>query len=366
MNCVITGVSISNDVNDRLAKTVASVAKADNTMANVLSALLNNDTNIEFKMYLWNHLEEGDFLKDSNVNISNFSTFTNKDYANIKQNKLAKLLREFYQYKYPSVNNSKTNKAEGSLNGFLTGSAKSLAKTETAKLIIEEYGKDMFLPKNKRRDRYAILKEVNRRILDEFYNRVNNYIAEINNPDNTNYNENAGEDINKYFNNLDRIKELKFQRSSLTATIAELKNNRSELTARRGQLNASNKSASVEEQAANNAIIADINDRIKQIDTRLEETNNSLDELKNPIAELNYIKYVLANNLVNDYIGSYIGVQKDRLINYRNLVEQTRNNADNWYNQVYHHKTMTDIVKSMELTENLDQYLAVVDTNEDE
>lgn len=366
MNCVITGVSISNDVNDRLAKTVASVAKADNTMANVLSALLNNDANVEFKMYLWNHLEKDDFLKDSNVDISNFSTFTNKDYANIKQNKLAKLLREFYQYKYPSVNNSKTNKAEGSLNGFLTGSAKSLAKTETAKLIIEEYGKDMFLPKNKRRDRYVILKEVNRRILDEFYNRVNNYIAEISNSDNTNYNESAGEDINKYFNILDRIKELKFQRSSLTATIAELKNNRSELTARRGKLNASNKSASVEEQAANNAIIADINDRIKHIDTRLEETNNSLDELKNPIAELNYIKYVLANNLINDYIGSYIGVQKDRLINYRNLVEQTRNNADNWYNQVYHHKTMTDIVKSMELTENLDQYLAGVDTNEDE
>lgn len=366
MNCVITGVSISNDVNDRLAKTVASVAKADNTMANVLSALLNNDANVEFKMYLWNHLEEGDFLKDSNVDISNFSTFTNKDYANIKQNKLAKLLREFYQYKYPSVNNSKTNKAEGSLNGFLTGSAKSLAKTETAKLIIEEYGKDMFLPKNKRRDRYVILKEVNRRILDEFYNRVNNYVAEISNPDNTNYNESAGEDINKYFNILDKIKELKFQRSSLTANIAELKDNRSNLLARRRELNASNKTASVEEQAANNAIIADINDRIKQIDTRLEETNNSLDELKNPIAELNYIKYVLANNLVNDYIGSYIGVQKDRLINYRNLVEQTRNNADNWYNQVYHHKTMTDIVKSMELTENLDQYLAGVDTNEDE
>lgn len=366
MNCVITGVSISNDVNDRLAKTVASVAKADNTMANVLSALLNNDDNVEFKMYLWNHLEEGDFLKDSNVDISNFSTFTNKDYANIKQNKLAKLLREFYQYKYPSVNNSKTNKAEGSLNGFLTGSAKSLAKTETAKLIIEEYGKDMFLPKNKRRDRYVILKEVNRRILDEFYNRVNNYVAEISNPDNTNYNESAGEDINKYFNILDRIKELKFQRSSLTANIAELKDNRSNLLTRRRELNASNKTASVEEQAANNAIIADINDRIKQIDTRLEETNNSLDELKNPIAELNYIKYVLANNLVNDYISSYIGVQKDRFINYRNLVEQTRNNADNWYNQVYHHKTMTDIVKSMELTENLDQYLAGVDTNEDE
>lgn len=366
MNCVITGVSISNDVNDRLAKTVASVAKADNTMANVLSALLNNDANVEFKMYLWNHLEEGDFLKDSNVDISNFSTFTNKDYVNIKQNKLAKLLREFYQYKYPSVNNSKTNKAEGNLNGFLTGSAKSLAKTETAKLIIEEYGKDMFLPKNKRRDRYVILKEVNRRILDEFYNRVNNYVTEISNPDNTNYNESAGENINKYFNILDRIKELKFQRSSLTANIAELKDNRSNLLARRRELNASNKTASVEEQAANNAIIADINDRIKQIDTRLEETNNSLDELKNPIAELNYIKYVLANNLVNDYIGSYIGVQKDRLINYRNLVEQTRNNADNWYNQVYHHKTMTDIVKSMELTENLDQYLAGVDTNEDE
>lgn len=366
MNCVITGVSISNDVNDRLAKTVASVAKADNTMANVLSALLNNDANIEFKMYLWNHLEEGDFLKDSNVDISNFNTFTNKDYANIKQNKLAKLLREFYQYKYPSVNNSKTNKAEGSLNGFLTGSAKSLAKTETAKLIIEEYGKDMFLPKNKRRDRYVILKEVNRKILDEFYNRVNNYIAEISNPDNTNYNESAGEVIDSYFEVLDKIKELKFQRSSLTATIAELKNNRSELIARRGQLNASNKTASIEEQAVNNAAIADINAELNQIETQLKENNDSLDELKNPIAELNYVKYVLANNLINDYIGSYVGVQKDRLINYRNLVEQTRNNADNWYNQVYHHKTMTDIVKSMELTENLDQYLAGVDNNEDE
>lgn len=366
MNCVITGVSISNDVDNRLAKTVATVAKTDNTKANILSALLNNDANVEFKWYLWNHLTENDFLKDANININDLTAFTNKDYVNIKQNKLAKLLNDFYEYKYPSVNNSKTNKAEGSLNGFLTGSAKSLAKTETAKLIIEEYGKDMFLPKNKRRDRYTILKEVNKRILNEFYNRVNNYIAEINNPDNTNYNKNAIEDINKYLNILDRIKELKFQRSSLNATITELKNNRSDLLARRGQLNTLNKTASVEEQAVNNATIADINTELNQIETRLKESNDSLDTLKNPIAQLNYVKYVLANNIVNDHINSYIGVQKNRLINYRNLVEQTRNNADNWYNQVYHHKTMTDIVKSMELTENLDQYLAGVDTNEDE
>ena len=366
MNCVITGVSISNDVDNRLTKTVATVAKTDNTKANILSALLNNDANVEFKWYLWNHLTENDFLKDSNVNINDLTAFTNKDYVNIKQNKLAKLLNDFYEYKYPSINNSKTNKAEGSLNGFLTGSAKSLAKTETAKLIIEEYGKDMFLPKNKRRDRYVILREVNKRILNEFYNRVNNYIAEINNPDNTNYNKNAAEDINKYLNILDRIKELKFQRSSLNATITELKNNRSDLIARRGQLNALNKTASVEEQAVNNATIADINTELNQIEIRLKESNDSLDTLKNPIAQLNYVKYVLANNIVNDHINSYIGVQKNRLINYRNLVEQTRNNADNWYNQVYHHKTMTDIVKSMELTENLDQYLAGVDTNEDE
>lgn len=366
MNCVITGVSISNDVDNRLAKTVATVAKTDNTKANILSALLNNDANVEFKWYLWNHLTENDFLKDANININDLTAFTNKDYVNIKQNKLAKLLNDFYEYKYPSVNNSKTNKAEGSLNGFLTGSAKSLAKTETAKLIIEEYGKDMFLPKNKRRDRYTILKEVNKRILNEFYNRVNNYIAEINNPDNTNYNKNAVEDINKYLNILDKIKELKFQRSSLNATITELKNNHSDLLARRGQLNTLNKTASVEEQAVNNATIADINTELNQIETRLKETNDSLDTLKNPIAQLNYVKYVLANNIVNDHINSYIGVQKNRLINYRNLVEQTRNNADNWYNQVYHHKTMTDIVKSMELTENLDQYLAGVDTNEDE
>lgn len=366
MNCVTTGVNISNDIDNRLFNTVARIAETDSVKRNILSALLNNDANVEFKWYLWNHLTKDDFLKSSNVDINDLTTFTNKDYVNIKQNKLAKLLNDFYEYKYPSVNNSKTNKAEGSLNGFLTGSAKSLAKTETAKLIIEEYGKDMFLPKNKRRDRYVILKEVNKRILNEFYNRVNNYIAEINNPDNTNYNKNAEKDINEYLHILDRIKELKFQRSSLNATITELKNNRSDLIARRGQLNTLNKTASVEEQAVNNATIADINTELNQIETRLKESNDSLDTLKNPIAQLNYVKYVLANNIVNDHINSYIGVQKDRLINYRNLVEQTRNNADNWYNQVYHHKTMTDIVKSMELTENLDQYLAGVDTNEDE
>jgi hypothetical protein len=366
MNCVTTGVNISNDIDNRLFNTVARIAETDSVKRNILSALLNNDANVEFKWYLWNHLTKDDFLKSSNVDINDITTFINKDYVNIKQNKLAKLLNDFYEYKYPSVNNSKTNKAEGSLNGFLTGSAKSLAKTETAKLIIEEYGKDMFLPKNKRRDRYVILKEVNKRILNEFYNRVNNYIAEINNPDNTNYNKNAEKDINEYLHILDRIKELKFQRSSLNATITELKNNRSDLIARRGQLNTLNKTASVEEQAVNNATIADINTELNQIETRLKESNDSLDTLKNPIAQLNYVKYVLSNNIVNDHINSYIGVQKNRLINYRNLVEQTRNNADNWYNQVYHHKTITDIVKSMELTENLDQYLAGVDTNEDE
>lgn len=81
MNCVITGVSISNDVDNRLAKTVATVAKTDNTKANILSALLNNDANVEFKWYLWNHLTKDDFLKSSNVDINDVTTFTNKDYV---------------------------------------------------------------------------------------------------------------------------------------------------------------------------------------------------------------------------------------------------------------------------------------------
>ena len=366
MNCVITGINLSYDVNDKLAKTVVKVAKADKTMTNILSALLNNNNNAEFRMYLYNHLEQEDFIKDANIDISDFNNFSNKDYVNINQNKLAKLLRDFYEYKYPSVNNSKTNKAEGSLNGFLTGSAKSLAKNETAKLIINEYNKEINLPKNKRRNRYDILKEVNRQILEEFYNRVNNYINEISDPANTNYNKNAADNIEQYFNILDKIKELKFQRSQLNAAITELTNKCSDLIARRGSLIEQNRTATPEQKKVNNDTIKELNKDIDSLTNQIYDNKDSLDELKTPIAELNYMKYVLANNLINDYINDYIGVQKERLINYRNLVEQTRNNANNWYNQIYHVKTMTDIVKDMELTENVDQYLAGEDTNEDE
>lgn len=373
MNCVITGVSANNDTADnKLKKIAANVAKSlDGTKKaeNIIMSLLNNNENYHLIEYIRTRLSDKDVIKQYAEEVSlEEGKFTANDYVKLNSNTLTRLLKSYYKEVIPSVENTKTNKAEGSLNGFLTGSAKTIALNHTADLIKDEYFMNQF--NGKRVNRYDVLKTVNNKILNQFYTRVDNYVEEIINPDNTNYKENAKEDIDDYVNIREKIKEHKKQVKNIDTEIETIK---ADIKKKRNSIN--DFIAVGKEFIKNND-----QDNAKRVKEQIDAYNKDINNLKENIKELyskrdkldiklsifNIDKYTTATKLINNHINEYTGVQRERILNYMNLVNQVRYNANEWYNQVYHNKNMTSILKQTEITEDIDEYLAGEDPGKDD
>ena len=373
MNCVITGVSANNDTADnRLKKIAANVAKSlDGTKKaeNIIMSLLNNNENYHLIEYIRTRLSDKDIIKQYAEEVSlEEGKFTANDYVKLNSNTLTRLLKSYYKEVIPSVENTKTNKAEGSLNGFLTGSAKTIALNHTADLIKDEYFANQF--NGKRVNRYDVLKTVNNKILNQFYTRVDNYVEEIINPDNTNYNENAKEDINGYINIREKIKEHKKQikdiDTEIEATKANIKKKRNDINE---LINTAKEFVKNNDQDNAKRIKIQIDNYKKEIEEQtanIKELYSNRDNIDVKLSIFNVDKYTAASKLINNHISDYTGIQRERIINYMNLVNQTRYNANEWYNQVYHNKSMTSILKQTEITEDIDEYLAGEDPGKDE
>lgn len=373
MNCVITGVSANNDTADnKLKKIAADVAKSldgAKKTENIIMSLLNNNENYHLIEYIRTRLSDKDIIKQytEEVNLEE-GKFTANDYIKINSNTLTRLLKAYYKEVIPSVENSKTNKAEGSLNGFLTGSAKTVALNHTADLIKDEYFMNQF--DGKRVNRYDVLKTVNNKILNQFYTRVDNYVEEIINPNNTNYKENAKEDIDAYINIREKIKEHKNQIRNIDTEVETIKGDiKNKQKAIQELINTAKEFVKNNDQTNAKRIKLQIDTYKKDIEeliSNLKELYSKRDKLDIKISIFNIDKYTAASKLINNHINDYIGVQKERIINYMNLVNQTRYNANEWYNQVYHNKSMTSILKQTEITEDIDEYLAGEDPGKDE
>ena len=373
MNCVITGVSANNDTADnKLKKIAANVAKSldgAKKTENIIMSLLNNNENYHLIEYIRTRLSDKDIIKQYTEEVSlEEGKFTANDYIKINSNTLTRLLKAYYKEVIPSVKNSKTNKAEGSLNGFLTGSAKTVALNHTADLIKDEYFMNQF--DGKRVNRYDVLKTVNNKILNQFYTRVDNYVEEIINPNNTNYKENAKEDIDAYINIREKIKEHKNQIRNIDTEVETIKGDiKNKQKAIQELINAAKEFVKNNDQTNAKRIKLQIDTYKKDIEeliSNLKELYSKRDKLDIKISIFNIDKYTAASKLINNHINDYIGVQKERIINYMNLVNQTRYNANEWYNQVYHNKSMTSILKQTEITEDIDEYLAGEDPGKDE
>ena len=161
MNCTINDLIITFDVDNRLRSTIGHITGFDLNKAYALASFLRD---AKFKSFLSNRLTENDVLKDKVVDLSNIKE---EDYVNLKQNKLGALLNLYYIEKYHSVANSKTVKNLGILNGFSSATAKKIAKEHTAKLLREEYRKEINKPV--RRTGAEIIESVNQQLLDTFY-----------------------------------------------------------------------------------------------------------------------------------------------------------------------------------------------------
>ena len=362
MKCTINDVNLSFDKDNRLRKTILKISGHDATKAYTFAAFLNDK---DFKKFLLENINEKDVLKGETIL---FNEFTVKDYVKINQNKLRLLLNTYYVNNYHSVNNSKTNKGLGFLDGFSSGSAKDTAKVYTASLIIDEYRKEIVKDPSVRRTPLQIISDVNAKLLETLYDRTNSFAEYI--ISNQDSSKDAKDYAQHYIDTINKLSEL----------IKETNNDNTSIDILQKQINENNdaiKNLIAEYNHAmksNNVKAAkSIYKKLNNIKAVNESNLRAIKELKEnikkrnaPIAELNRDRYVIAQNLINVYSGEYDDIQKIRLTNFANLVTQSRSNSDSWYFQVFNTKNMTSIIKDFNNIGNIEEFLESENGDTDE
>ena len=361
MKCTINDVKLSFDKEDRLRETIFRVSKTDTNKAVVLAGLL---TNVDFKKFLLENITETDVLKGETVS---FNLFTNKDYVKLNQNKLGSLLNDFYKDTYLSVDNSRTIKGMGRLDGFTSAAAKTIAKNHTASLIIKEYRKELVKAPKARRKPLQIIADVNDKMLDTFYNRVNDFTTYLINKDNSS--NKAKEMAQQYFeliNKLNEINELNKQDNEL---LENLQNRKDELEQLRKKYNADGRNALKERNKEKADIALKNKKETEEAYNKAEEEGRNIEAAKEQRnqngAFISRQRYALAHNIVTLFADSYEDKQGIKLRNYANLVTQSRANADSWYFQVFNTKNMTSVVKEFNKVEDIEEFIEAQDENND-
>lgn len=364
-NCTVNDLILSFDKEDRLRNTIGRVTGFDINKAYVLASFMQDE---KFKKFLFDNLTEDDFLNGTFVQKENF---TENDYVNIKQNKLGALLNTYYINTYHSVDNSKTNKSFGGLNGFSTGTAKAEAKKYTAVMIIQEYRRRFIMPTEENEKRPEIIKDVietvNRKILYHFYDEVDKFAQ--NALSSKKYSKAAKEYAKSYIDIINKYNELVSRNENNATTRNQYNSEISDINTKIRELKKEAKLVKESNPEEYNRIakeIKKIREKGDNLVSKRDKINDSIRSINKETAIVIRDKYVIAQNLVNLYSNNYDAVTKVTLKNYANLVAQTRGNIDNWYFQVFNTKAMTSLAKEFGNVDNLEAYMEQQDTNNDE
>lgn len=362
MDCTVNDIKLSFDKEDRLRKTIMRISRTDANKAAVLAGFLINS---DFKKFLFNNITQDDIVKGETIS---FNTFVNSDYLKINQNKLSSLLADFYKDTYLSVDNSRTIKGMGKLDGFTSAAAKTVAKNYTASLLINEYRKELSKSQDTRRKPLQIIADVNDIILDTFYKRVDDFTVYLLNKNNLS--EQAKTMIDQYLGLINELKQINKDNAEdndwlkTNQTLKEELEAKLEIYIEEGKkakkdknkenfLNA--KQNKEETEKAIDAIVEEA-DKIK---TRQKQRN-----INGAIASRN--RYALAQNLVTMFTEDYEDKQGIKLRNYANLINQCRTNADSWYFQVFNTKNMTSVIKDFNNVGDIEEFIEAQDENTDE
>lgn len=355
MNCTATGVNLSFDKDNRLSSTLSRVSKADTNKRMVLAALLLNDS---FKKYFLENVTISDVL---NGEIVDFDNFTENDYYKIKQNKLGALLDAYYKDNYHVVDNSTTDKGNGKLSGFRTASAKTVARNYTATILVDEYAKDAKKPKNERRKTIEIVAAVNDKILGTFYDRATAFATQVKNDDSFSKEDKAL--AKKY---LDAVKELDSFDTDIRSKqqwYRAYKSQQEEIAKRLQEIKLAiknNKDTNLTEEYK--SLAAQYAELKKNMDSITKEYNDK--KLSYPLLKL--AKYAYAQQFITTVADNNTVQHGERLLNYANLVMQTRTNANEWYFGVFNTKTMTSIAKAFNQVGDITEFITEEDNNFDE
>lgn len=359
MKCTINDLNLSFDKEGRLRKTIMRVSKTDSNKATALAGFL---VNADFKKFLLENITDDDVLQGETIS---FNLFTNNDYVKINQNKLGSLLADFYNNTYLSVDNSKTIKGMGRLDGFTSAAAKTVAKNYTATLLIDEYRKELVKHPKARRKPLEIIADVSNKITDTFYDRIDDFVKYILSKEN--YSSKAKEMARQYIDLVNQLNEI----NSLNAKDNDLIRSRQAL-----KIELENKI----KQYIEIAKTAKLNKNVKEFQKAIKNIEDTKKTLTNLHEEVNKIKkakqerngayvsrdrYALAHNLVTLFANNYDDKQGIKLRNYANLVIQSRANADSWYFQVFNTKNMTSVIKEFNKVEDIEEYIENQDENND-
>ena len=362
MKCTINDINLSFDKEDRLRKTIMRISRTDANKAAVLAGFL---VNADFKRFLFENITSEDVLKNEAIS---FNTFVNADYLKINQNKLGSLLTDFYKDTYLSIDNSRTIKGMGKLDGFTSAAAKTVAKNYTASLLIDEYRKELSKSRDARRKPLQIIADVNNIIVDTFYKRVDDFITYLSNKENVT--DKAKSMIQQYIDLVNELKQINNANAEDNNWLKLAQNRKEELEeqlrqqAEKGKEAKKNKDKIATIEAKNN---------IEEIKQTIEKVVNDANEIlkkkkqRNTNGAIVYRnRYALAQNLVTMFTEDYEDKQGVKLRNYANLVNQCRANADSWYFQVFNTKNMTSVIKDFNNVGDIEEFIEAQDENNDE
>lgn len=305
MGCQISDIQLSFDKEGRLRSTIGRVTGYDLNKAYALAGYLLDD---DFKKYLASNLTAKDILKGETIDMANIK---NEDYIKIKQNKLGSILNVYFIDHYNSVNNTRTRKGFGRLNGFTSAYAKSVARNYTADLVIAKYRDEMDKPNDSRMSGRQICAEVVKNMEKTMFQEYITPFAHtvVNTKD---YSPSAKAYAQKYLDAVDRVAYTYREGKALIQRLKDFRDNKIKFD------------DPVEEQARINAKIR---------------------ELSAANAEAISDRYILGQNLVNLYGKSVKDDFGEHLINYSNLVAQAKGDTAAWFFQVFNTKKMTTLGK---------------------
>lgn len=362
MKCTVNDITLSFDKEDRLRKTIMRISRTDANKAAVLAGFLINS---DFKRFLFDNITQDDIVKGETIS---FNIFVNSDYLKINQNKLGSILADFYKNTYLSVDNSKTIKGMGKLDGFTSASAKTVAKNYTAALLIDEYRKELSKSKEARRKPLQIIADVNDIILDTFYKRVDDFIVYLLNKDNLS--DQAKSMLDQYLGIINELKQINKDNAEDNAWIRANQTRKEELEAQlKTYIEVGKKAKADKDKKAFLTAKQNKEETEKAIDAIVEEANKIKTKKKQrningAIASRN--RYALAQNLITMFTDNYDDKQGVKLRNYANLINQCRTNADSWYFQVFNTKNMTSVIKEFNSVGSIEEFIEEQDENNDE
>nr|DAR29004.1 MAG TPA: hypothetical protein [Crassvirales sp.] len=361
MNCTINDINLSFDKENRLRDTIMRVSKTDSNKAVVLAGFL---VNADFKKFLLENITNDDILQGETIS---FNLFTNNDYIKINQNKLGSFLADFYKNTYLSVDNSKTIKGMGRLDGFTSAAAKKIAKSHTASMLIDEYRKELIKDPKSRRKPLEIIADVNRQITNTFYSRVDDFTKYLLGKENAS--QQAKEMAQQYIEFNNKLNDINKLNQDDNSWIEANQSRKEEFENQiKNYIKEANKAKAAKDAATFKTVVANMEDAKKALVKLNEDTKNIIKkqtERVNNGARISRDKYAIAHNIVTLFADNYDDKQGVKLRNYANLVVQSRANADSWYFQVFNTKNMTSVVKEFNKVEDIEEYIEAQDENND-